>query len=320
MRRRDFIAAIASATAWPHAARAQHPTMVIGWLSNAPEARVPHLFAALRRGLADAGYVEGKNLTIEYRVYTQELLHEAVSDLVLRKVNVIFAIPPAVAAATNATTSIPIVAIDLEDDPVANGYVESLARPGGNITGIFLDIPELSGKQVGLLKEIIPHLSRVAILGVPGLNATQFAAAELSARALGLEAEIMEVRSADDFERAMEAASRKHVGAAILLSSPLAFLSFRKIGELALGKRLPVISLLAEFPRSGGLIAYGPNIGELWRRAGDYVGKILHGAKPGELPIQRPERFDLVINVKTAGALGVTVPPTLLATADEVVE
>jgi putative ABC transport system substrate-binding protein len=220
----------------------------------------------------------------------------------------------------NATASIPIVALDLESDPVAKGYVKSVARPGGNMTGMFLDLPELSGKLVGFLKEIVPRLSRIAIVGIPELNAAQFAATETVARALALEAEIIEVQVADDFERALEAARIKHVDAGILLPSPLVFIASKQIGELALAKRLPLISLFAEFPKSGGLIAYGPNVAELFRRCAEYVGKVLRGAKPSDLPIQRPERFDLVINLKTATALGLDVPTQLQQLADEVIE
>jgi putative tryptophan/tyrosine transport system substrate-binding protein len=323
MRRREFISVIASAAAWPLGARAQQRArLVIGFLNPAPAA-VPHLVAAFLRGLAEAGYAEGKNLAIEYRYtnFRPELMTEAAGDLVRLNVNVIFAsTPDAVVEARNATTSIPIVALDLESDPLAKGYVKSLARPGGNMTGMFLDLPELSGKQVGLLKEIVPRLSRIAIFGIPGLNAAQFAATETAARALALEAEVMEVQVADDFESALETARTKHVEAGILLSSPLMFMSSRQIGELAIAKRLPLISLFGEFPKAGGFIAYGPNVGDMFRRCGDYVAKILHGAKPSDLPIQRPQKFDLVINLKTAEALGVTVPPVLLATADEVIE
>jgi len=297
---------------------------VIGLLAPAPMAGpILHLDAAFRQGLAEAGYVEGKNLAIEYRYtnFRPELMPEAVGDLVRLNMKVIFApTPEAVTAAKNATASIPVVALDLESDPLAEGYVKSFVRPGGNVTGMFLDIPELSGKQVGLLKEIVPRLSRIAIFGIPGFNAPQFAATVTAARALALEAEVMEVRVADDFERALEAARIKHVEGGILLSSPLAFASSKQIGELAIAKRLPLISLFGEFPKAGGFIAYGPNMDELFRRCGDYVGKILHGAKPSDLPIQRPERFDLVINLKTAEALGISVPPVLLATADEVIE
>jgi putative ABC transport system substrate-binding protein len=178
----------------------------------------------------------------------------------------------------------------------------------------------LSGKQVGLLKEIVPRLSRIAIFGIPGINALQFAATETAARTFAVEAKILEVRVADDFERALEAARTKHVEAGILLSSPLVFNSSKQISELALAKRLPLISLFGEFPKTGGFMAYGPNVGEMFRRCGDYVGKILQGAKPSDLPIQRPEKFDLVINLKTAEALGLSVPAILLATADEVIE
>jgi putative ABC transport system substrate-binding protein len=316
LKRREFITLLGGISAWPLAARAQQPaTPVVGVLSPPEvEANKP-LLDAFRQALAEAGYVEGKNLVIEM------LMPEAAGDLVRRNVSAIFAsVPAAVVAARDATTSIPIVALDLESDPLAKGYVKSLARPGGNMTGMFLDLPELSGKQVGLLQEIVPRLSRIGIFGILDLNAAQLAATQTAVRALALEAEIMEVRVADDFEHVLEAARTKHVEAGVLLSSPLVYLASKQIGELALAKRLPLISLFAVFPKSAGLIAYGPNVAEIFRRCGDYVAKILHGAKPSDLPIQRPEKFDLVINLKTAEALGVTVPPVLLATADEVIE
>jgi putative ABC transport system substrate-binding protein len=297
---------------------------VMGFLNPLPGAEaIPHLLAAFRRGLAEAGYVEGKNLGIEYRFtnFRPELMLEAASDLVRLKVNVIFAgTPEAGAAARNATTSIPIVGVDLESDPLAMGYVKSLARPGGNFTGMFLDLPELSGKQIGLLKEIVPQLSHIAVFGIPGLNAAQFAATKTVVQALGLESEIIEVRSPDDLEGALAAATTKHAEAGILLSSPLVWNSSKQIGDIAIAKRLPLISLFAEFPKAGGLIAYGPNVAEIFRKSGEYVGKVLHGAKPSELPIQRPEKFDLVINLKTATALGLDVPSQLQQLADEVIE
>ena len=208
----------------------------------------------------------------------------------------------------------------MKSDPLAKGYVKSLARPGGNMTGMFLDLPEFSGKHTGLLKEIVPRLSRIAMFDIPGLNMAQFAATETVARALALEAEILEVQVAGDFEGALEAARIKHVDAGILLSSPLVFVASKQIGELALAKRLPLISLFAEFPKSGGLIAYGPNVAEIFRKSGEYVGKVLHGAKPSDLPIQRPEKFNLVINIKTATALGLDMPTQLQQLADEVIE
>jgi putative tryptophan/tyrosine transport system substrate-binding protein len=319
MRRREFISMIAGATAWPLGARAEQAAMpVIGYLVEVPD--VAHLNAAFQRGMAEFGYVEGKNFATEYRV-KPESLPQAAADLVRLNVSVIFAAAPAaLAAVSKATTNIPVVGVDLESDPVAKGYVKSLARPGGNITGMFLDIPELSGKQLGLLKEIVPRLSHIAIFGVPGLNALQFTATDTAARALALEAEIMEVRIVDDFEGALEAAKTRHVEAGILLSSPLVFTTSKQISELALAKRLPLISLFGEFPKNGGLLAYGPNVGELFRRCGVYVGRIMKGDKPNDLPIQRPEKFDLVINLKTATALGLDMPAQLQQLADEVFE
>ena len=322
MRRRDFILGSGATIARPLIAHAQQPAMpVIGWFFEVPQGPlVDSVNAAFRKGMAELGYVEGKNFAAELRV-NPDLLTQAAANLVGLNVNVIFAGGPAVlVAASKATTSIPIVGIDLESDPVAKGYVKTLGRPGGNITGMFLDIPELSGKQVQLLKQIVPQLSRMAIFGVPGLNALQFKATETAARAFNIEAEIAEVQVPDDFAGAMEASRARHVEAGILLSSPLVYAFSRQIGELALAKRLPLISLFDAFPKNGGLSAYGPNVSEMFRRCGIYVGKILQGAKPSDLPIQRPEKFDLVINLKTAAALGVTVPPLLLATADEVIE
>ena len=188
------------------------------------------------------------------------------------------------------------------------------------MTGFFLDIPEMSGKQLGLLREVVPRLSRLAIVGVPGLNAVQFAATEAAAKAVGLETEILEVRSPDVFEGALETARTRHADAGILLSSPVMYGPLKEIAELALAKRLPFICLFSRFSKLGGLMSYGPSLEDEWRRCAGYVGRILRGEKPSDQPIQRPEKFDLVINLKTAAALGITVPPLLLATADEVIE
>jgi putative ABC transport system substrate-binding protein len=325
MRRREFITLVGgAAAAWPLTARAQQAAMsVVGTVGFVSWEASQHLLAAFRRGLAEAGYVEGKNLVLETRSakWRLDLLPEAVRDMVHLKVNVIFAVgPEALAEARNTATGIPIVGTDFENDPIAKGYARTLARPGGNITGMFLDIPELSGKQVGLLKEIVPRLSRIAIFGVPGLNALQFAATESAAQALAIQTETIEIRTPDDIEHAMETATKRGVEAGIVLWSVLAFNASKQFADLALAKRLPLISLFAEFPKAGGLVAYGPNTIELFRKCGDYVAKILHGAKPGDLPIQRPERFDLVINLKTAEALGVDVPSQLQQLADEVIE
>jgi ABC-type uncharacterized transport system substrate-binding protein len=321
MQRRQFIGLVGAAAAWPLTARAEQMP-VMGFLSPMPGGERPAQ-VALWQALAEGGYVEGKNLVIQKRFanFKPELMNEAASDFVRLDVNVIFAgYPEAIVAARSATTSIPIVAVDMESDPVAMKYIKSLARPGGNLTGVFLDLPELSGKQVGMLKQMMPGLSRIAIFGVPSVNAAQFAAAVAAVRAVGIEAETIEVQLPDDWGRAFEAAKAKQVQAGIVLSSPLVYISSKQIGELARANRLPLVSLFAEFAKAGGLIAYGPNIAAMWQRAGAYVGRILHGAKPNDLPIQRPEKFDLVINLKSAEALGLSVPPELLATADEVIE
>jgi putative tryptophan/tyrosine transport system substrate-binding protein len=325
MRRREFIMLVGGAAlGCPFVARAQKPPMpVIGAIYPlAPEGMRPFL-VLLRQGLAETGYVEGKNVVIEHRFASgrPELFREAAEDLVRRHVDVIFASSPeAVDATRNATISIPTVALDLERDPVAMGYVESLAHPGGNVTGMYLDLPEVSGKQLDLLRQVFPGISCIAIFGVPGLNALQFAVTQTAARALSVEAEIVQVRGLDDFERALAAAAAKHLQAGVLLSSPLVFGLGKQIAEIAIAKRIALISLFDAFARDGGFMAYGPNLAELFRRCGAYVGKILRGAKPRDLPIQRPEKFDLVINLKTAKALGVSVPPALFAAADEVIE
>ena len=321
MRRREFLSLIAAATAWPFTTRAEQMP-VVAFLSPMSSGERPSQ-TAFWQSLAEEGFVEGKNFAVEKRFtnFKAELMTEAARGVVQDEVNVIFAgYPEAIAAARTATSSIPIVAVDLESDPVAMGYIKSLARPGGNLTGMFLDLPELSGKQVGLLKQIVPQLTRVAIFGVPGINTAQFAVAATAVQAVGVKAVFVEVQTPDDWKHALEVAKTEQVEAGILLSSPLAFISSKQVGELALTNRFPLISMFAEFPRAGGLVAYGPNIVSMWRTAGVYVGKILQGAKPDDLPIQRPEKFDLVINAKTAAALGLSVPSMLLANADDVIE
>jgi len=326
--RRELIAALGGAAVWPLGAHAQQPAMpVVGYLNFETPGSVPttrHLLDAFRLGLAEGGYTDGKTVRIEfaYGNFKPELLLPAARDLVRLNVDVIFAPggPVVVAAVREATSSIPIVALDLESDPLAKGWVKSLARPGGNMTGFFLDIPEMSGKQLELLREVLPHLSRIAVIGVPGLNAVQFAATEAAARAVAVEAETLEVRSYDDFADAMEAARTKHAEAGVLLSSPLVYGYSKQIAELALAKRLPLICLFPEFAKLGGFMAYGPKMDDEFRRCGGYVGRILHGAKPSDLPIQRPEKFELVINLKTATALGLDMPTQLQQLADELIE
>jgi ABC-type uncharacterized transport system substrate-binding protein len=325
MRRRDFFSVVAAATAWPFAARAEQPgTPVIGFFTFQPISSSQSLMDAFRLGLTQSGYTEGKTVRIEYRDanFKPEMMLPVARELVRLKVDVIVAPggPVLVAAAREATSSIPIVAHDLESDPLAKGWVKSLAQPGGNMTGFFLDIPEMSGKQLALLRELVPQLSRLAVIGVPGLNAVQFASTDAATKEAGIESEILEVRTPDDFDGALDAAKAKHAEAGILLSSPLVYGQLEKIAELALIKRYPLICLFPNFSQAGGLMSYGPNMEDEWRRCAGYVARILHGTKPSELPIQRPEKFELVINLKTAEALGISVPAMLLATANKVIE
>ena len=277
---------------------------------------------AFAQALGGAGYADGQSVLIDLRDAAGRpgRLDELAADLVKANVDVILARGPgALEAASRATAHIAIVAVDLETDPVQKGYVRNLAQPGGNITGVFLDLPELSGKQLQLLKEAIPQASRVAIIGDPALNAPQFAAAELAARKLALQSQRIDVRTPEDFDGALQTASRDSVSAVLLLSSPLVFTGRDTISSLALKRRLPAISMFVEFADAGGLMTYGPSVREAFHRAGGYVSRILKGARPGDLPVERPTKFDLVINLKTATAVGVAVPPSLLARADRLV-
>ncbi len=317
--RREFIAAIGSTVVWPYGARAQQQEAKprIGVLGLTPPTYTT--FEAFKQGLGQFNHPD--NLIERNAAGIQERLPELAAELVQLKTDVIFARgPAALAVAKNATSIIPIVAVDLESDPVALGLVKSLARPEGNITGVFLDLPELCGKQVELLKEIFPQITRIAIIGDPVLNATQFRATEIAAQAFAIRSEKLEIRAEADFEIAFDAAKRGHAEAIIILSSPLIYGHRARLAALGLSKRLPVISLFAELAQEGGFLAYGPSLVESFQRCGRYVDRILRGAKPGELPIERPERFQLVINFKTAKILELIVPPILLARADEVIE
>jgi putative tryptophan/tyrosine transport system substrate-binding protein len=320
MRRREFLALLGGAVL---------PPPLKAWAQTSSQKRVGTLGVAaiqeptqqaFRTGIAQFFSAE---IAVEHRWTAggSATLAELAADLVRSKMDVIFARGPGpLRAARDATESIPIVAIDLESDPLALGFVKTLARPGGNVTGVFMDLPELSGKQVELLKEVLSDLRRVAIIGDPAINGPQFAATGGAAREFAVEPKSIEIHEPGDFERALATAHTLSADACILLSSPVTFSQLPKIAELAIANRLPVISLFAEFPRGGGFMAYGPSLQESFRRCGAYVGKILQGANPGELPIERPERFELVINLKTAKLLGLSVPPPLLARADEVIE
>ncbi len=272
------------------------------------------------------GYVPGQNFLLEFRGPERPDKYEQHADLaaqlVAAGVDVILASnPSAIEATTKATKTIPIVGVDLESDPVAKGWAATLARPGGNFTGFFLDIPEISGKQLQFLKEIKPVLSRVAVLGDSRVNELQSRATEAAARGAGLTIQAFSVRDIGEVPGAIAEAARQRAGALVVLTSPLVFNNLGRIADAAVKHRLPAICPFAPaFADAGGLIAYGPDITDLFRRAAGYVARILRGAKPGELPVQRPEKFGLVVNLKTARALKLTLPQSLVLRADRVIE
>jgi ABC-type uncharacterized transport system substrate-binding protein len=279
---------------------------------------------AFRHGLRDLGYVEGRNITIEYRFAEgqDDRLPELVAELIRLQVDIMVTDgEPAILAAQHATTTIPIV-MAVSSDPVGIGYVASLARPGGNITGLSFMLTEVSGKRLELLQEAVPKLSHVAVLWNPAVPSSTlgFKETQTAAHALGLPLQSLEVRGPDEFDQAFAAMTREHADALVVLSNPLFFGHRRQLAELAVKHRLPAIFLFREYVEAGGLMAYGANLNAMYRRAAYYVDRILKGTKPADLPVEQPTKFELVINLKTAKALEIAVPPSLLLLADEVIQ
>ena len=278
---------------------------------------------AVQQALRDLGYLEGKNIVIEYRYAEGKVdrLPKLAEELVRLNVDVIWAVGPAVPHANNATKTLPIV-ISNVGDPVALGLVSSLAKPGGHITGLATLSPELSGKRLELLKEVIPKLSRVAFFGnsTAPANAQGLKESELAAAALGLQLQYLEVQSAKEIEPAFEAVSKGRAQAVLLLRNPLTANHHERIVELALKSRLPTLYADREFVEAGGLISYGADYMFTYRRVAHYVDKILKGTKPTDLPIEQPTKFELVINLNTAKQIGLTIPPAVLARADKVIK
>ena len=305
---------------------AQQPTKVprIGYLSTDSPSTIAARIEAFRQGLRELGYVEGKNIVIEWRFAEGKAarLPGLAAELVRLKVEVIVTSGPAATrAAKEATVTIPIVMAQ-DPDPVGNGLVASLAQPGGNITGLSTFAPEISGKRLELVKEIVPKLSRVAVLGsstTPG-NVQARRETELAARALGVELQYLDVRGAKDIEPAFRAATKGRADALLLLQSPVFVNERTQLADLAVKSRLPAIYDRREFVDDGGLMCYGTNFVDLSRRAATYVDKILKGAKPADLPVEQPTKFEFVINLKAAKQIGLTIPPNLLARADKVIK
>src|SRR5437868_13095315 len=289
-------------------------------LAVAESAAAP--FRALSEGLRDLGYIEGHNIIFERRYANGRLerLPDLGAELVRLRVDVIVAgTNPAIAAAKRATATIPIVMI-ANVDPVGAGFIAGLARPGGNITGVTLDVsPEIFGKNLGLLTEIVPRLSRVGVLQEVE-SGSRFAQVEATARKLNIALADVDIRSPDDIEGAFTALTGKRVGAVILLGGAMTYIRRQQIADLALKHRLPATQLLKEYAQAGLLMTNGPNLPDVYRRAASYVVKILGGANPADLPVEQPTKFELTINLKTAKALGLTIPQSLLLRADEVIQ
>jgi ABC-type uncharacterized transport system substrate-binding protein len=323
MRRRNFIKVIAgAAAAWPLAARAQQSRKVplIGVLWPNP----PATFEYMRQGLKDLGYIEGQSIRFEYRWAEGALdqLSELALDLVRIPVDLIVTLaPPATLAAQRATRTIPIVFVAM-GDPLASGVVASLARPGENLTGTTRMISEMSAKHVGLLKEVYPALSNLAVLWNPNnsSNPPALRAVESSARSLSLQIRPLEVRAVADLDNVFKAILQQQADGVLFIADPIFFIQLKRMADFMTANRLPAIANFVEFPKLGGLIGYAPSLADEFRHAANHIDRILKGTNPADLPVEQPTKFQLVVNAKTAKMFGIDLPPTLLARADEVIE
>jgi putative ABC transport system substrate-binding protein len=323
VKRREFIALLGGAAAtWPVAARAQQKMPVIGFLGTTSPSAWRDPVAAFERRLSELGWIAGRTVLIDYR-WTEGRNEQALAiaeAFVQRKVDIIVAGGNAVAAARQATSSIPIV-FPVAVDPLGSGFVASLSRPGGNVTGLSLQGADVAGKRLQMLREIVPTLRRLAIMVNVAYPAAknELAQCQAAARALGVETTLMELRGPEDIATTFDALAGG-AEALYVVSDALTNTNYGRIASLALSARMATMFGTTDSIHSGGLMAYGPNLPDLFRRAGDYVDKILRGAKPGDIPVEQPTKFTFVLNLITAKAIGLVAPPKLLALADDVVE
>jgi putative ABC transport system substrate-binding protein len=325
MNRRELMGTAGAAMLWPRMAGAQRGAKIpeIGIVYAGDTAMMETRLAAFLEGLHSKGYSEGRNITLLRRSAESEpqRYEQVTKELVQRPVSLLVAIgPAAVRVAAAATKAIPIVALDLESDPVTSGFIKSVARPGGNLTGIFFDFPEFSAKWLQLLSEAVPGLERVAVIWDPATGPLQLEAISNGTLARFQLLLVLKVALPAEIEPAFRLASQQGANGVVILSSPVFGSNIKAMGELVASYRLPAITLFPEFARAGGLLAYGTSLNELYAQTGALAGRVLAGAKPAELPIERPSKFELVVNLKAAQALGLSMPTGLLLRANEVIE
>jgi putative tryptophan/tyrosine transport system substrate-binding protein len=325
MKRREFLGVPSGAAAWPITSRAQqaHKVRTVGYLYPGPLAGAPPRITALLSGLRASGFREPEDVEILARLTEGDpnKLAPMAADLVAQKVDLVIAIGPAALRALRAaTSSIPIVAIDLESDPVKSGFVASISRPGGNVTGMFLDFPDFSKKWLELLKEAIPNIAMVAVLWDPTTADTQINAVQEAAKILNVRIATYEWRGRADVEGGFVFAKSQRADALLLLSSPFVGGNTKLLAERSMAERLPAITLFPDFAREGGLMAYGPNLLALFRQLGVLASKILRGESPANIPVEAPSKFEFVLNLKTARLLDVPISTATLLRADEVIE
>ena len=324
VKRREFIILVAGVAGWPLPARAQQPSIpVIGFLRSTAAAGSEHLVKAFRQGLGEAGFVEGQNIAIEYRWADDQFdrVPGLAADLVRRQVAAIVGNAAVAQVAKAATTTIPIVFV-AGVDPVKTGLVPSLNQPGGNVTGVVFDAIELTAKRLGLLNELLPNVTVVGVLLDPTLLdfKSELKDVEVAGRSAGRQMIILKATNEHEINEAFGSIVQAKAGAILVGAGPIFLGKRREIIALATQNKLPASYVTRQYPEAGGLMSYGPSQTDAYRRAGIYVGKILNGAKPADLPVELPIKFELVINIKAAQALSIDVPPLLLARADEVLE